>query len=169
MLSYDIRSLEQRAVVVDGSLAPDDPVWKAGDPVPSEPIRASGRLSSAGRGRFYWHARLEGTATIPCRRCLTDATVTVQDEAHLVFADVGDDETEDSDVHPIDPRATELDLRPAIREQWILAAPGYALCREDCKGLCPRCGADLNAGPCDCPPVTDSRWSALDADRRARG
>ena len=46
-------------------------------------------------------------------------------------------------------------------EQWLLDVPGYALCREDCKGLCPTCGADLNEGECECPPAADSRWDAL--------
>ena len=56
-------------------------------------------------------------------------------------------------------RATELDLRPALREQWLLHVPGYALCRDDCKGLCPTCGAELNAGPCDCASAAaDPRW-----------
>ncbi|MEA4815138.1 MAG: DUF177 domain-containing protein [Oscillospiraceae bacterium] len=37
------------------------------------------------------------------------------------------------------------------------------LCSPDCKGLCPRCGANLNLGPCGCKKETDSRWSALDS------
>ena len=73
-----------------------------------------------------------------------------------------DEETDDPDVYRIDSAAVELDLRPAIREQWILAAPTYALCREDCKGFCPRCGADLNAGPHECShDEMDPRWEAL--------
>ena len=58
-----------------------------------------------------------------------------------------------------------VDLRPAIREQWVLNVPAFAECRPDCKGICPTCGADLNAGPCSCGPATDSRWEALRASR----
>ena len=66
------------------------------------------------------------------------------------------------DVYLIDDRATELDLRPALREQWLLNVPGYALCRDDCQGLCPTCGAELNLGPCDCTPTSaDPRWEGL--------
>ena len=43
--------------------------------------------------------------------------------------------------------------KAAVREELILAGPQYVLCREDCRGLCPRCGKDLNAGPCGCPAV----------------
>jgi uncharacterized protein len=39
--------------------------------------------------------------------------------------------------------------------------PHFVECRPDCKGLCPRCGANLNDGPCTCPPETDVRWDAL--------
>ena len=169
MLSYDIRSLESRAVIVDDALPSDDPIWEEGDPVPEDSVHVAGRLSAAGSGRFYWHGKIEGQIELPCRRCLTDAHAYVNDEAHLIFAETGDEETDDPDVYRLDPRATELDLRPVVRELWLLAAPNYALCREDCKGLCPRCGADLNAGPCDCPSVTDSRWDALTKlDRTSR-
>ncbi len=53
-----------------------------------------------------------------------------------------------------------IELAPMLREHIILAAPMQPLCREDCAGLCARCGEDLNAGPCQCPaepPVTAIR------------
>ena len=78
MLQFDIRSVETKAVQVDAQLSPDDPVWQQGDPVPQKPLRVTGRLSSAGSGRFYWHGKLAGDVTIPCRRCLADATVHVR-------------------------------------------------------------------------------------------
>jgi uncharacterized protein len=53
-------------------------------------------------------------------------------------------------------------LEDALREQVLLAVPVKAICREDCKGLCPHCGANLNAEPCSCAePMEDPRWSAL--------
>ncbi|HVA57482.1 MAG TPA: DUF177 domain-containing protein [Gemmatimonadaceae bacterium] len=165
MLSFDIRDLESAAVTVNGEVLPDDAIWQAGDPVPSGAIRVAGRLSAAGAGRFYWHSRIAGTAVLPCRRCLTETSVAVEDEAHLIFAEAGDaktdDEVDDPDVYRFDRRAKELDLRPAVRELWLINAPAFVLCREDCPGLCPTCGADLNAGPCSCPPTHDARWDAL--------
>ena len=162
MLLFDIRSVEAKAVHVDAKLPSDDPVWQQGDPVP-ENLRVTGRLSSAGigGGKFYWHGRVEGSVVIPCRRCLEDATVHVQDESHVIFAEAGSEEAEDPDVYVLDERSNELDLRPVVREQWLLNVPSYAVCREECKGLCPTCGKDLNEGPCDCPESRDSRWDAL--------
>jgi uncharacterized protein len=119
-------------------------------------------LSAAGAGRFYWHGRIEGDVVLECNRCLSEARAHVKDEAHVIFAEVGSEETDDPDVYPLDPKAQEIDLRPVIREEWLLVAPTYALCREDCKGLCPQCGADLNAGPHTCAQEeVDPRWDAL--------
>lgn len=161
MLSFDIRDLESNAVAVDTTLSAADPIWEPGDSVPPEGVRVTGRLSAAGPGRFYWHGRLAGGATLPCRRCLTDTPVKVQDEAHLIFAVTGEEAPEDPDVYTFGPRDRELDLRPAVRELWLINAPAFALCREDCRGLCPTCGADLNAGPCGCPTAHDARWDTL--------
>ena len=162
MLSFDIRSLESHAVVVDEELSASDSVWQEEDPKPTDAVHVTGRLSSAGPGRFYWHGRIEGDVALQCSRCLTETERHVNDEAHLIFADRENEETDDPDVYLIDSAAIELDLRPAIREQWLLAAPTFALCREDCRGFCPRCGADLNAGPHDCShEEVDPRWEAL--------
>ncbi len=162
MLSFDIRSLESHAVVVDEELPATDAVWEDDDPKPATTVHVTGRLSSAGPGRFYWHGRIEGDVVLSCSRCLADAHGHVIDEAHLIFAEPGDEDIDDPDVYQLDPRNDELDLRPAIREEWLLAAPSFALCREDCKGLCPRCGADLNVGPHECSETAvDPRWDSL--------
>lgn len=161
MLSFDIRSVEARAVQVDAELSPTDSVWQHGDQVPATPLRVTGRLSSAGSGKLYWHGRLAGNVVLPCRRCLADTTVQVQDETYVIFAEAGSDELDDPDVYVLSERSTQLDLRPAVREQWLLNVPTYALCREDCQGICPTCGKDLNEGACDCAPNTDARWGAL--------
>lgn len=162
MLSFDIRSLSDQAVVVDEQLPADDPIWEEGDLRPATAVRVTGRLSSAGPGRFYWHGRIEGDVALECSRCLNEASGHVRDEAHVIFAEPGGEEMDDPDVYQLDPKADELDLRPAIREEWLLAAPSFALCKEDCKGLCPRCGTDLNAGACTCEEKgVDPRWDAL--------
>ncbi len=56
----------------------------------------------------------------------------------------------------------QIDLTPAMREQILLSIPPSPVCREDCKGLCPSCGKDLNDGACGCDrTVVDPRWEAL--------
>ena len=55
-----------------------------------------------------------------------------------------------------------LVLEDVLREQLLLAVPMRVVCREDCKGLCPQCGSNLNTGKCECPPgPSDVRWAGL--------
>jgi uncharacterized protein len=164
MLSFDVRTLESTAATVDGSLSAEDPIWEEGDPRPTDAVRVTGRLSTAGPGRYYFSGRIEGSVRDSCRRCLTDVESMVSAEAHLFFAEADaalEGELDDPDVFEVDPTASSIDLRPAIREEWLLDVPAFALCREDCKGLCPTCGADLNSEACECAPRADTRWDAL--------
>lgn len=56
-----------------------------------------------------------------------------------------------------------VDMNPELRDAIILKIPNYPVCRDGCKGLCPVCGKNLNAGRCDCSaPEGDLRWGALD-------
>lgn len=166
MLSFDLRDLEAKAVQVAGHLSADDPIWGEEDARPADGIHVTGRLSTAGSGRFYFSGRMSGRVDSSCRRCLAPAQLDVNEEVHLLFAEEGVPEADEPDVYPIAARARALDLRPAIREHWVLAAPTLVLCREDCKGLCPHCGSDLNAGACSCTASVDPRWDALRALRK---
>lgn len=162
MLSFDIRSLETRAAQVNGSLSPEDPIWQEGDLRPTDPILVKGRLSSAGEGRFYFTGRIQGHTQLPCRLCLEEVDVEVDEDVHLLLAETGAEEAEDPDVFLYDPAERMLDLRPAVRENWLLTVPGYAQCSDDCKGLCATCGTNLNENTCNCTTTTtDSRWDAL--------
>ncbi len=63
-----------------------------------------------------------------------------------------------------------LDLTEAIRQYALLAIPMKPLCREDCAGLCPHCGCNLNLGACNCPPRgADPRWSELSKLKKKKG
>jgi uncharacterized protein len=161
MLTFDLRSIEANALTVDDQLSADDPVWQEDDPKPDTAVRVTGRISVAGSGQFYWHGHISGAVTVECRRCLSEAHGEVDGETHVIFAESTDETVDDPDVYLIDTGALQIDLRPAIREEWLLAQPRFLECRQDCKGLCPKCGQNLNEGPCDCPPQTDSRWDSL--------
>jgi uncharacterized protein len=162
MLSFDLRSLETKAVHVDGSLEPDDPIWEEADVRPSEPIRVTGRLSSAGEGRYYFSGRIAGRLTLSCRLCLEPVDVGVDEEVHFLLAETGAEEADDPDVFLYEPSARNLDLRPSVRETWLLTAPAYVQCSEGCKGLCATCGTNLNESTCNCTPsTTDARWGGL--------
>jgi uncharacterized protein len=168
MLSFDLRALESHAVRVDADLPADDPVWEDGDVRPVGAAHVTGRLSSAGAGKFYFSGQMTGTAAASCRRCLDDVQVPVDEALHLLLVEPGVDEAEEPDVYLIDARAHALDLRPALREEWLLAVNTFPLCRDDCRGLCPTCGANRNRTKCTCAPAADPRWNALTSPHDAR-
>lgn len=158
MLQYDLRDLARGPVETQAEVAAEDPLFAGLDIALAGPVRVGGRLQATGEGRFYWHGTLHAVVAGECRRCLTPVSVPVEADIGALFAE---DALDDPDAYPLSPHATEVDLRPAVREELVLAAPGYVVCREDCRGLCPRCGKDLNAGPCGCGPAADPRWRAL--------
>lgn len=98
--------------------------------------------------------------SVACRRCLSPMSVSVHVPLDVLFEPGV--QVSDEDAYPLDVGASELDLGPWLREELLLAAPSYPLCSPDCKGICPRCGADLSEGPCGCLVESrDPRWDAL--------
>lgn len=98
-----------------------------------------------------------------CCRCLKPVRGTTKLEVQELYRTraVGEDPEEDEETYPLGHET--LDLRPLVRDAVVLGLPLTPLCRPDCAGLCPQCGADLNAGECSCPaPLGDPRWAALD-------
>ncbi|HWC73589.1 MAG TPA: DUF177 domain-containing protein [Gemmatimonadales bacterium] len=162
MLRVDLRELARAgAVETRGELQQGDPALEGTDFTLQEPVVVNGRLQSIGEGRFYWQGRVRTVIQGECRRCLTPVATPLNLEIGALFTQ--DADAEDPDSYSVPADATEIDVTPAVREELVLAAPRYVLCREDCKGLCPQCGKDLNAGPCGCAPATDARWQPLKA------
>lgn len=127
---------------------------------PTGPVEVTGSVAQTGAGQYY----LRATARVPiraaCRRCLRPLDLVVEARVEALFSEDAE-QLDDPNVYAVARDARTLDLRPAVRDELILTSPGYPLCREDCRGLCPKCGADLNAAPCDCAADQDPRWEAL--------
>lgn len=153
MLSFPTQTVGAGAVQVDGVLDPDDKVWLEGDQRPAKAgIRVSGRLSTAGDGRYYFTGTLAGSVGGECGRCLAEVESQVAAAVHVLFADGSHVDEDDPDVLPLarGRSGADVDLRPAVRQEWLLEVPAIVLCRPECKGLCAKCGANLNQGPCTC-------------------
>ena len=161
MLRVDLRALAAGPLETDAVVPPDDPGLADLEFTPIEPVRVSGRIMASGPGSYYWEGRLRTRARVACRRCLVLVEVVIDERVDLLFTE--DQGADDPSAVIIPPRSTTLELGDAIRGELILAAPEFVLCREDCRGICPRCGTDLNEGPCRCPPDRDPRWAALEA------
>ncbi len=116
----------------------------------------------------------KGRFQVPCARCLDSVEHPLEGEYDVLYRPVGVDV--DDREHSIGESETEIGyyqdgsllLEDVLREQVLLSLPARTLCREDCKGICPRCGANENSDPCACEEsVADPRWSAL-GDLRTR-
>ena len=142
----------------------------------AEPLVASGRaqLVQEHRGprQVLDDVRLTGQLAtqveIQCARCLEPVRRAVQRDFELLYRPLGADRgKEEAAVSPDESeigyyQGEGLVLEDVLREQLLLAAPMRAVCRDDCKGLCPQCGRNLNTAKCDCPPPqADPRWKAL--------
>ncbi len=125
--------------------------------VPEEaPVRIDVVLESIREGILV-SGPLSGRIAYRCARCLKAFDRDFRLEVEELFAYEPGQEEDDypiSDGH--------IDLEQMVRDNVVLAMPFSPLCRDDCLGLCPRCGGDRNLGECACGPETDPRWSVLD-------
>ncbi len=154
MLAVDVRDLHRGAVETVGQLAPQDEAFEGLGLALEGPVAVTGRLSQTGDHEFFWRAHLAGRVHGTCRRCLTAVTYPLDTDVEVLFS-ADPDAAEDPSVYPLVSPVTRVDVRPAVREEVALAVTDFPLCREDCAGLCLRCGADLNAGPCGCAALSD--------------
>jgi len=120
---------------------------------------------------------LHGTIVVPrvahCRRCLkpiADTVTIVVDERYAepaadaaAGAALAERCPSETFPEPYPMRRGQIDLRPMVREEVLLALDEAPLCRLDCPGLCPVCGRDVSVEPCECDAtVVDDRWAVLD-------
>jgi uncharacterized protein len=102
--------------------------------------------------------------TAPCRRCLN----AVHGRTRAEFQELYTPTAVEGETYPLVHEHVDLEL--VAREAILLDLPLAPLCKEECRGLCSQCGADLNDGPCSCAPtVRDPRWAALDVLRAEMG
>ncbi len=142
-LARGVDQLEEQATAAELGLA--EAQWPGG-------IEGSLRVDKSGE-RVSVRGRVEAVARLECVRCLATFDRPVEAEL-IVYADRGggsrlERELEDGEYMKFhDGRS--LDLREETREALLLELPITPHCREECRGLCPGCGADLNQGACGC-------------------
>lgn len=162
MLIVDLGRLSREGRLrLEQDVAPDHALWAGLDFRFSGPVRVRMEAQMVGHDVLV-RGRVEGEILRECRRCLEPLKIRLDEEVSMYFrADIAEADAEDEEVYAL-PERGDLDLAPAIREQVVLAVPQFALCREECRGLCPTCGIDLNQAECDCEVAeVDDRWAAL--------
>jgi len=110
---------------------------------------------------------VELTVELSCNRCLKEFELPMHVNFEEQFYPTVDVVSglplapfDENEIFPIDARH-HVDLTEAIRQNLLIELPMVVVCKEDCKGLCPQCGQDLNLGPCECEPEVDARLSVL--------
>ena len=103
---------------------------------------------------------VETSVYLPCNRCLQSFETPLKSHFELTYMRRVADAIENSESQEIKLSSEEMgivyfqgekiNLKDTIQEQVVMAFPLRVLCKKNCKGLCPKCGADLNEDPCDC-------------------
>lgn len=169
MLIIDLRRLAQAPVEVSGAIAGDDPLWDGTGIELVTPLTAHAIADGSVRRGVWVRGSLAARVRAGCRRCLMPLELEVRESFEWLF----DPKTADADgdlmLYALDPRAEEIDLRDPLRERLLLGIPAYPSCPEGCRGLCGRCGANLDEGDCGCEASeVDPRWAPLQALRGER-
>lgn len=121
------------------------------------PVHVTGEVRNMA-GAMVLESEAETTLELTCDRCLKPYTGVMRVERDTLLATELAGEENDEIVLL---EGDELDLDGLIREAFILDMATKHLCSADCKGLCDKCGANLNDGPCGCKPDIDPRLAAL--------
>jgi uncharacterized protein len=171
----DIKDLELHPLDFKEEFQPD--VIDLGSDVhPSTPLKTSGHAEVVeehhGKHQVIKDIRVRGRLSakleLQCARCLEPILQDVNREFELLYRPLGVDAGRD-ELSVTDAEAEigyyqgeGVLLEDVLREQVLLALPLKITCREDCKGLCPQCGKNLNQERCSCSATTgDPRWEAL--------
>jgi uncharacterized protein len=132
------------------------------------PADVSLDVRTLGDGAYGVTGRVSTRLQVECSRCLEPFEVPVDASFDLRYvpyrqnAGEGEREVGEDDLATAYHREGMLDLIELLREQFVLALPMKPLCRDQCRGLCPQCGTNLNKMQCDCAPTwEDPRLAPL--------
>ncbi len=124
-----------------------------------EPLKVVGRVYNNGQS-LTLEADVTGQMLTDCARCLDELRTDVTFSVNELLSQREEGEEQSDDIILFD--GYEIELDDIIADHFLMNISGRYLCRDDCKGLCPNCGTNLNHGECDCDTeYIDPRWQAL--------
>ena len=160
MYKIDLESVfnqEGFKINIDHDVDFSDTEWHGEKPF-LKPVHVHGYISNVARVVF-----MEATAEVEldtfCDRCACKLVKQISVPMKHTFVTELNNE-EDSVDFIVVPKM-EIDLDALTKENVLLEVPSKILCKEDCKGICPTCGKNLNDGPCDCKKPVDPRLAGL--------
>jgi uncharacterized protein len=124
----------------------------------ASPVELSMDVAKAGGDTFSVSGRFRTTLELECGRCVEPYAIPLEADFDLRYvpqadnAGEGEREIGEADLATAFYREGTLDIGDLLREQFQLALPMKPLCTDECKGLCPECGTNLNRTQCDCAP-----------------
>ena len=125
----------------------------------TEPVTAEGQVRNTA-GVLVMTGSIQTTIHGTCDRCATEFDREIEFPLDVVLVtELANEENEDEWVFPLEGDSADLD--DIVRTVFVLNLDSKLLCKEDCKGLCHRCGKNLNDGPCNCQKELDPRFAAL--------
>lgn len=125
-----------------------------------EPVRASGAARNSA-GVIHLEGTLETTLHCVCDRCAEPFLRETAIPVHAIL-ESDPESAESDDIWTFRLTDGKADMDDILRTAFVLNMDAKQLCKEDCKGLCCRCGANLNRGPCECKPEVDPRLAVLE-------
>jgi uncharacterized protein len=159
----DIISKENKTMTVEARVEFDDFTSRLGTFPVTEKEPFSLCISNQGNGKLCIQGNTKLTIGIPCDRCLaevaTDFSIEISKEIDLAKLAAGDEETLEDTSYMI---GKELDVDKLIFGEILVSWPMKVLCKEDCAGICKRCGTNLNLATCQCQETEpDPRMAAI--------
>jgi uncharacterized protein len=166
----DIRTLARQAgtsMELDLEIGPEAFGLLREDLSLESPVAFAGQLTHTDHGILILTGTRKATLTGICGRCLQPVPLMIETSLNETFepddekSGSGSDEEQPSEAYGHTGLALEIDQ--ALRDNLIPLLPARLICREDCAGLCPVCGTDRNANPCDCLSGGKGKPSPFDA------
>lgn len=169
-LAVSLCSVQEEGLVIDAEVTEADlrPLHVEG--VSLGPVTVAGKIEEVS-GEYLFHGSVSGTYIHTCDRCLERMEAPFSIDVFWAFEQGIEEgpaeelrrDTETDDRAGGGPRVSgyrggEIDLAPLAWEEVVLAQPAKFVCKPDCAGLCPQCGANLNLGPCGCRQADDGGW-----------
>ena len=150
MIKFSVRCVEKEPVFLEGT--EPESFWDLPEKdefAPASPVSYEFKITAAA-GSFLVTGSVRGTVSTRCGRCLAPLKLEIRnDHVELCYAK--------SDIV-----TEEVDISGDVRDELLIELPMNPLCSEECKGLCPVCGTDLNKKRCRCKRPENPVWSALD-------
>lgn len=162
----DLASLGRAPKPLDVAFEPDD-IDLDDDTRLTDKAVFEGEISRDG-AKTHLRGRIKTKVETDCVRCLEPVAKDIDIEFEDIFTDAAEEPNDDEieiGVNELDESLIaddKIDMAEVVREQLVLAKTEAVYCKEDCKGLCPKCGDSRNLIDCKCEEKTqDPRWAAL--------